>query len=180
MPKAPSFLLVAKIGRVVGIHGDLKLHIVSDFPSIFIPEAIFHTLSFGTLCISSFDAKRNLVRFVGFTSRESAAKLVNCELYSTLEESKAMCVLKEGEFLWQEMIGVGVYDTCNGGELKLGEIKDIERIGALDYLLIATDSKLVSLGLREEFFIPNIEHYVRTLSTEAVITCDALKLLEQS
>lgn len=178
--KQSSFLLVAKIGRLVGVNGGLKLHIMSDFPSIFVPKASFHTKSLGTLCIHSFNLAKNLVQFEGYVSRESAAKLVHCELYSTLEESKAMCELKEGEFLWEEIIGANVCDRSENGELKLGKIKDIERIGTLDYLLVATDSALVSKGLNKQFFIPNIEHFVLSLSPNGVFTHNALGILEQS
>lgn len=175
-----SLLLVAKVGRLVGLNGGLKLHIMSDFPSIFVPKASFHTKTFGTLCIHSFYSAKNLVQFEGYISRESAAKLVHCELYSTLEESKAMCELKEGEFLWEEIIGANVCDKCENGELRLGKIKDIERIGTLDYLLVETDLALVGKGLNKQFLIPNIEHFVLSLSPQNVFTRNALGILEQS
>lgn len=184
MPKEPKkqspLLLVAKIGRVVGTKGDLKLFIITDFPAIFTPKATFHTATFETLCIHSYNATQNLVRFEGYTSRESASKLVNCELYSTLEESRVMCRLQEGEYLWQEMIGVSVCDTLGESNMKLGVITDIERIGTLDYLIIATDSMLVSKGLSKQFLIPNIAQFVLSLSPQGVITRNALALLEES
>ena len=128
----PKLLLVAKIGRAVGFDGALKLHISTDFPHIFQPGATFHLnkklfvqpasptdkplassqnpAQIEYLRIASFHADKNLVVFEGFTSRESAERLVNYELYSTLEESRAMCGLKEGEFLWEELIGAEIRD----------------------------------------------------------------------
>ena len=91
-----------------------------------------------------------------------------------------MCELKVGEFLWEEIIGADVCDRFENGELKLGKIKDIERIGTLDYLLVATDSALVSKGLNKQFFIPNVEHFVLSLSPNGVFTHNALGILEQS
>ncbi|TLD78370.1 MULTISPECIES: ribosome maturation factor RimM [Helicobacter] len=173
-------LLVAKIGRCIGVRGDLKLHIISDFPSIFIPKAIFHTRSFGELCIESFDSKYNLVRFKEHTSRESAARLVNCELYSTLDESKAMCDLKEGEFLWEEIIGAKVIEKCENTELELGLVTDIERIGTLDYLFVRTDTALVKQGFKKQFLVPNIEQFISCLSPQGIFTHNALAILEQS
>lgn len=178
--KDTPYLLVAKIGRLVGVRGDLKIHIVSDFPSIFVPKATFHTHSLGTLCIQSFDCIKNLIRFENYTSRESAARLVNCGIYSTFEESKAMCELQEGEFLWQEMIGVSVCDKGDTSDMNLGVITDIERIGTLDYLLVSTDIALIQRGYKKQFLIPNIPHFVLSLSPEGIFTRNALAILEQS
>lgn len=91
-----------------------------------------------------------------------------------------MCRLQEGEYLWQEMIGVSVCDTLGESNMKLGVITDIERIGTLDYLIIATDSMLVSKGLSKQFLIPNIAQFVLSLSPQGVITRNALALLEES
>lgn len=40
-----ALLLVANIGKAVGLKGALKLHILSDFPEIFKPQAQFHIKS---------------------------------------------------------------------------------------------------------------------------------------
>ncbi|TLD96781.1 16S rRNA processing protein RimM [Helicobacter jaachi] len=186
--KQSPLLLVAKVGRLVGVGGALKLHIMSDFPSIFTPHAVFHTkTSLGDLRVHTFNEQRGLITFCGFQSRESAARLVNCELYATLEESRAICT--EGEFLWQDIIGTKVFDKqthneqeCSGqvALLELGEVKDIERIGEIDYLLVATDSKLRAQGLPKQFFVPYIAHFVSSLSPQGIFTHNALSLLEQS
>lgn len=180
MKQKSPLLLVAKVGRVVGVCGDLKLHIISDFPSIFAPKAIFHTQTLGTLCIQSFNIKKNLVRFEDYHSRESALRLVNCELYSTLAESRAMCHLKEGEFLWEDIIGANVVESGENGDLNLGKVIDIERIGTLDYLLIGTDKALTQQGLKKQFLLPNIEQFVLSLSPQGIFTRNALAILEQS
>ncbi len=236
-------LLVAKIGRLVGVNGALKLHIMSDFPSIFVPKATFHLqtqtqTSLGTLCIHTFNPTTNLVTFEGYESRESAAKLVNCELYSTLEESKqilkegeilwqelintpigTLCIhtfnpttnlvtfegyesresaaklvncelystleeskqiLKEGEILWQELINTPISDTTDTKQRNLGVVKDIERIGEIDYFLIRTHTELVSQGLPKQFYIPNISQYVLSISTDYIATQNAFLLLQES
>lgn len=176
-------LLVAKIGRLVGVNGALKLHIMSDFPSIFVPKATFHLqtqtqTSLGTLCIHTFNPTTNLVTFEGYESRESAAKLVNCELYSTLEESKQ--ILKEGEILWQELIDTPINDTTDTKQRNLGVVKDIERIGEIDYFLIRTHTELVSQGLPKQFYIPNISQYILSISTDCIATQNAFLLLQES
>lgn len=186
-------LLVAKIGRLVGVNGALKLHIMSDFPSIFAPQATFYLqspaqISFNqspnaqstldTIRIHSFDTTKNLVIFQGYESRESAAKLVNYELYSTLTESKK--ILKKGEILWQELIGTAISDTTDTKQRNLGVVKDIERIAKIDYFLIHTHTELVSQGLPKQFYIPNISQYVLSISTDCIATQNAFLLLQES
>ena len=186
-------LLVAKIGRLVGVNGALKLHIMSDFPSIFTPQATFYLqspaqISFNqfpnaqatldTIRIHSFDTTKNLVIFQGYESRESAAKLVNYELYSTLTESKK--ILKKGEILWQELIGTAISDTTDTKQRNLGVVKDIERIAKIDYFLIHTHTELVSQGLPKQFYIPNISQYVLNISTDCIATQNAFLLLQES
>lgn len=186
-------LLVAKIGRLVGVNGALKLHIMSDFLSIFAPQATFYLqspaqISFNqspnaqatldTIRIHSFDTTKNLVIFQGYESRESAAKLVNYELYSTLIESKK--ILKQGEILWQELIGTAISDTTDTKQRNLGVVKDIERIAKIDYFLIQTHTELVSQGLPKQFYIPNISQYVLNISTDCIATQNAFLLLQES
>lgn len=173
-----SLLLVARVGRLVGLNGGLKLHILSDFVHIFKPHSVFHTSlsSLPTLRILSFDQARNIIIFDGFATRDSAAKLINCELYSSLEESRAMCNLQEGEFLWDELVGVDVYD----GDERLGCVKEIERIGKLDYLIVSTLPELVAQGLAKQFYVPYIEQYVLELGTQKILTSGAKALLETS
>lgn len=175
--KSP-LLLVARIGRLIGLNGGLKLHILSDFSHIFKPHSIFHTTlsSLPTLRIFSFDQGRNIIIFDGFTTRDSAAKLINCELYSSVEESRAMCNLKEGEFLWEELVGVDVYDR----DEKLGCVKEIERIGELDYLIVSTLPELVAQGFAKQFYVPHIKQYVLELGTQKILTSGAKALLEAS
>lgn len=175
-----KLLLVAKIGRLVGLNGGLKLHIIGDFPSIFITKAVFHTKTRGTLCVYDFHKARSVIFFEGYDSRDKAASLVHCELYSTLQESRAMCGLKQGEFLWCEIIGAHVYDSHDNERIYLGKVKDIERIGTLEYLLIETDSSLVAKGLSKQFLIPYIEQFVSSLDRKTIDTYNAFEILLQS
>lgn len=179
-----DMLLVARIGRPVGIHGALKLHIMSDFPSIFTPKTQFHTLieEIPLLCIAYYDNVRKVAIFESFNQREKAIRLVNMELYSSLQESLEMCALKEGEFLWQELFGVGIYDRVDEEEeiSFLGVIEDIERIGKIDYFVVKTHEEFIKRGFVQSFLIPNISHYVLSLSKEGIQTHNARFILEQS
>ena len=61
-------------------------------------------------------------------------------------------------------------------------MREIERIGAQDYLLVATDGTFVSRGLPETFLIPYIDHFVETcdIAGKTIRVKGGLDLLEAS
>ena len=94
-----ELLSVAKLGRVVGLKGALKLHNLSDFKEQFKKGACFlacfdgafsktDDASLKELCIKSFDSKTNLVIFEGYESKELAANLVNITLKRSLDDTR--------------------------------------------------------------------------------------------
>lgn len=178
MSNKQSLLQVAQIGRLVGIKGELKLHDHSDFPNQFSKGRIFQTSQDFTLEIQNYNPKRNLVLFKGYENREDAACLVNTLLYSTLEETEEQCALGEDELFWFDVIGMEVLQD----DLLLGVVKDIERIGSVDYMRIDTADKLVQQNMSKEFYIPFIEQYVQEANKDekCVHVRDALGILESS
>jgi len=137
---------VAQVGRTIGLHGDLKFHLHTDFPEQFKPGAIYQS-SRGELQIQSVNLKRGIVRFVGYEGLDAAKALTNAKLYATLEQTKSACDLKEGEYFWFDIQGCNLYE----GELCLGEVVDIQRLPQNDYLLVDTHSDLVAQGLPKSF-----------------------------
>lgn len=180
MMKTPdeNYLQVARIGKLVGIKGDLKLHDLSDFPQQFVQGRTFLSDKGEQLQIVAFNPSRKLVRFEGFESRESASCLVNQFLYSTLQETQDNCQLEEDEFYWHQVIGLKVEQSGSS----LGLVKDIERIGSVDYLRVATDAELIKKKLPKEFYIPYIDAYVieTDIHSRCILVKDALALLENS
>ncbi len=168
---------IAQVGRTVGLRGDLKIHLHTDFPEQFQKGATFQS-DRGSLTIASVDMKRGIVRFVGYESVESAKPLTNTKLYATPEQTKANCNLKEGQHFWFDVIGCEVRE----GELSLGSVTDIQRMAQTDYLIIQTDPSLVSRGLAKQFLLPYIDRYILKTDVEAkvVYTQDAREILEAS
>ncbi len=155
--KIPSdWLCVATIGRAVGLRGDLRLNIQSDFPEQFKPKNSFLLKNSKTLVVSAYDESRNLIRFEGVDNPEDAKKLTNQELYSTHEQTISQCELDEGEFFWFELFGAKVIED----DKLLGVIKDIERLGETDYVVISTDESLVESDLPQSFLVPYIDRYI--------------------
>jgi len=174
--KSETFL-IAQIGRTVGLHGDLKLNLHTDFPEQFQSGAVFAS-SRGEVTIEAYDPKRNLIRFVGYASMESAKKLTNTKLFSTLEQTREQVKLNEGEHFWFEIIGCRVVEKG----VTLGVVSEIERLIDADYLAVDTDEKMIENGCPKSFLIPYIPRYIVSVDTEekTIDVVDAHAILEAS
>lgn len=179
MNNQSSLIEVAQIGRLVGLKGELKLHLQCDFPEQFKKGKKFKTQKGEELEVFSYNQTRGLISFVGYQDRELASKLVNTFLLTTYENSVNECALKEGEFFWFDLIDARVIDEDG---TFLGKVDEIERIAATDYLVIKTDDALVKKGMAKSFYLPYIERYIITFDKmkKEVLSKDALGILENS
>ena len=169
--------LIAQIGRTIGLWGDLKFHIFTDFPEQFKVGKTFKS-NRGDLTISDINMKRGTIRFSGYESIDSAKKLTNVKLFSDEAQTKENCELGEGQHFWFDVIGCVVKQD----ELILGQVEEIQRMADTDYLSIKTDKWLVEEGLSKNFLLPYIERYIIKVDTEEkiVYTKDAKDILEAS
>ena len=170
-------LFIAQIGRTVGLHGDLKLHLHTDFPEQF-QVGVSLESNRGTLEIAAYNPTRSLIQFVGYASIDAAKKLTNTKLYSTTEQTKETCGLAEGEYFWFDIIGASLYE----GELLLGVVEDIERMPTADYLAVRTAKDLVEEGYAKDFLLPYIPRYISSVDSEQkrILVSDAKEILEAS
>ena len=168
---------IAQIGRTVGLYGDLKLHLHTDFPEQFQAGALFDS-SRGKLEIAAYNPTRGLVSFVGHSSIDAAKKLTNTKLYSTLEQTKAACDLGKGQYFWFDIVGASIYQ----GDICIGVVEDIDRMLDTDYLVVKTDTQLTEQGLAKDFLLPYIPRYILSVDTDAkrIMTQDAKDILEAS
>lgn len=155
-----ALVLVAKLGRTVGVQGFVRLHNLSDFPEQFECGASFFDKNSRVLKIKARNAQS--VLFEGFESLESAKTLVNLELFQSVEKSRASCKLGDDEFFYFDIIGLEVFE--NG--LLLGIVKDILPAGN-DLLLIKSDKSLVKKGFASEFYLPYVDFYVKSVELGA-------------
>ncbi|AXX85466.1 ribosome maturation factor RimM [Aliarcobacter skirrowii] len=170
---------VAKLGKAVGLKGHLRLFIDSDFPEQFKKGSTFLTNKNFQLTILEYLKDRDLVSFEGFSDIESAKKLTNTELYTTIEQTKEFCKLKDNEFFWFDLISCEVYEDS----LKLGVVSDVHRFPLNDYLEVKTDSQLVEKGLPKIFLIPHIfETFIQRVDIEnkKIFAINAFDILENS
>jgi len=177
-PKKEELLYVATLGRTVGLKGDMKLHDKSDFPEQFKPGAAFYLGNGRQIRLSHVNMDRGTVRIEGCESVEAAKGLTNAELYTTYEATRQNCTLETGEHFWFDIIGCEVVEEGR----ELGVVTDMERIGAVDYLLIETDALLVAKGEAKSFLIPNqLPFVVKTDVEKKVIEVEGgLDLLQAS
>ena len=169
--------LIAQIGRTIGLWGDLKFHLHTDFPEQFKVGNTYKS-NRGDLTIADINFTRGIIRFTGYESIDSAKKLTNTKLFADEEQTKENCELGEGQHFWFDVIGC----TVKQGDEILGEVTDIQRMADTDYLVIKTDDALVNADLSKGFLLPYINRYVLTVDTKEkiVYTKDAKDILEAS
>ena len=169
--------LIAQIGRTIGLWGDLKFHIHTDFPEQFKIGSTYKS-NRGDLTIADINFTRGIVKFRGYESIDSAKKLTNTKIYANIEQTKENCDLKEGQHFWFDVIGCSVKQD----DEVLGVIEDIQRMGDTDYLIMKTDDALVKAELPKTFLIPYIDRYVLNVEIEekTVYVTDAKDILEAS
>ncbi len=157
----PTQLTVAKIGKTVGLDGKLKLHLYTDFPEQFKKGAKFYSLG-ETLEIESYDTASSTVKFKNFNDVDSAAKLTNRTISTTLDDTRDRCRLGKDEFFWFDIVGLFVFEN----DENLGVVESIERYGAVDYLVVKTDAALVKSGMPKSFLIPYQDRFILSVSLE--------------
>lgn len=169
--------MVAQVGKTHGLHGDLRLHLHTDFPEQFQVGYSFESSS-GRLEISRINLGRGTVAFKGYDGVDFAKKLTNTKLYASEEETKERCILQEGEHFWFDIEGCEIIEEGKS----LGKVAEIQRMADVNYLFVATDTQLVEAGLPKNFLIPYLDRYVIEADTEAKIirVVDAKELLEAS
>ncbi|SFV68757.1 16S rRNA processing protein RimM [hydrothermal vent metagenome] len=169
--------LIAQIGRTIGLWGDLKFHLHTDFPEQFIIGNTYKSTR-GDLTIADINEKRGIIRFIGHESIDSAKKLTNVKLFSDEIQTRKNCNLSEGQHFWFDMMHCFIEED----ETILGKITDIQRMGDTDYLFIQTDATLIEEGFAKTFLVPYIERFVLSVNLEkkTVYTKDSKDILEAS
>jgi len=159
-------IAIATIGKSVGLRGELKLHLLSDFPEQFTKNSVFKSQN-AELTIQNYNHSRGIVKFVGYDSIEDTKKLINKNLFSDIQKTKQQCNLGKNEYFYFDIIGCIVVEDSK----KLGEVVNIERFGGDDYLVVKSNS---------EFLIPYVDRYILSVDVDGktINTKDATYLQE--
>ncbi|MEA3490780.1 MAG: ribosome maturation factor RimM [Campylobacterota bacterium] len=169
--------IIAQIGKTVGLWGELKFHLYTDFPEQFKIGQTYQS-GRGSLEILDIDQSRALIKFRGYETVESAKKLTNTKLYADKKQTLQNCILSEGEHFWFDMIGVSVLED----DEVLGSVTEIQRWMETDYLLVQTNQQLVNAGMPSSFLIPYIPRYIIEMDSvsNTLLTQDTKEILEAS
>ncbi len=142
------------------------------------------------LTLKSFNPHKQSAFFDEINSVESAKNLTSMLLYSSAFLTQKYCHLGENEHFWFEIMGMSVVDN---GEI-MGAVSDIERIGSVDYLLVATNPSILAKYPHikaKKFYLPYIPRYILGIEklkpekhaneTKGIIFVrDSLGILEES
>lgn len=172
-------IYVAKLGKAVGLKGQLRLIIDSDFPNQFKKDAVFFTDKKLELKVQEYNSSRELIKFENYDSVDIARKLTNQQLFVSEEDTKKTCQLEEDQFFWFDLIGCSIVEN----DKILGKIKDIHRYPIDDYFEVQTDDLLVKNGLPKIFLIPYVvETYIQNVDIDNKIinTKNCFDILENS
>jgi 16S rRNA processing protein RimM len=150
-------LVVGRIGRAHGVHGEATIEIRTDLPEErFVVGARLATdpIERGPLTIESLRDHNGilLLKFKEVDDRTSIEKLRDTLLISDVEMGQAQSI-SEDDFHVQQLIGCDV--LLASGE-KIGELTDVLNLPGQDVLAIATRQGEILLPFVLEF-VPDID-----------------------
>ena len=170
-------LAIARLGRSVGLKGEMRFFNLCDFPEQFQAGAVFES-DRGEVKIERINLAKGTIKLVGINTPEEAKKYTNAYLYTDEQKTKEQIELKEDEYFWFDIIGLKLYEN---GEL-LGKVIDIERLPAADYLVVATDEVLQKQNLPKRFLVPYLDKFIKNVDLEkkSIQAVGAKEILEAS
>ena len=169
---------IAKLGKTVGLKGEIKIFLQSDFPEQFRVNASFATNKKTTLVVESFNEKRGVIKFKNIDSIESAKRLTNTEIFTSIEQTKESCNLQKKQYFWFDIKDCKILEN----DEDLGKVVEIHRYPLGDYLEIKTSETYLDKSLAKTFLIPYTDEYVISvdLDTKRIFVKDSLAILENS
>jgi 16S rRNA processing protein RimM len=129
----PDFLLVGKVRRPHGVHGDVVVEIYTDSPEKLIPEKVVFLGEHHDKIIIARRRSHNeglLLGFEGVTSPEQAGRFRNQIVSIASSETPE---LPEGQYYFHELIDLNVVDEDGNN---LGKVTEVLETGANDVYVI--------------------------------------------
>ena len=156
----PSFLVVGRIGRAHGIHGEVGIDVMTDFPERFNPgERLYlgqerdEAPEPATVITRRPHRQRLLVKFSNSPDRTAAELLTGLFVLIPRDEAAA---LEPDTFYPFQLIGLEV--SREDGS-PLGRVKDLMETGTADVLIIRGDGR--------DVLVPMIEAAIASIDLDA-------------
>jgi len=177
MKDKKGLLLVAQIGKTIGLKGELKFHVYSDFYNYIEVGTIFFDEQGLRYEVVLFNKVRNTIKFKTINSIDLANKIVNKKPYQSIEDTKKIFSLKEEEFFYFDIQDCLIIEK----EEVLGKVSQIDRFNEKDFLLITTSDSLQD-KMAKIFLIPYEDNYIINvdINNKKIFTKNAKDILEQS
>ena len=152
----PLFLVVGKLRRPHGIHGEILMDVLTDFPERLLPgKKVLVGEAHQSLEIVNL--RRHdpelLISFEGIETREEAGEYRNRLVYV---EADALPILPEGEFYHHDLIGLRVENEAGQ---ELGVLEQVLVTGANDVYVVRTVDE-------QELLLPAIHDVVLEIDPE--------------
>ena len=142
---------IAKFGKTYGLKGEITLVSFSNpIKNILNYQSFFNQKGEQVLLTLNFKNKKIIGKISQKESVNDVKDLVNTIIYIRIKDLPA---LQDGEFYWDELIGLNVIDKKG---LTLGKVHKIENHGATDLIFIQTES--------EELIIPYVDEFIEDVS----------------
>lgn len=159
---SPSHLVVGRVGRAVGLKGEVEVAVVSDDPGRFAKGSVVlvaKDLKPLTLANVRKQGDRTIVAFEEVTDRADAEALRGTDLVIESERARP---LGEGEYWDHDLIGCGVVTTDGS---RIGEVVDVLHQPGGDVLVVRGE---------REHLIPLIADVVRDVEPTRLVTIDPI------
>lgn len=148
-------LRIGKIGKTHGIHGELRINSLTDFPERFAGMTqVYVNDALMDIKTVRYQNDTVLMSFKGFDTREAAAALTGRYLLVNREDAVE---LEEGEYYTIDIIGLEVYDKETGNHL--GTVTDVLSTGSNDVYV----TKPIEKG-RQDILIPALKSVVSEIN----------------
>jgi 16S rRNA processing protein RimM len=152
----PVFLAVGKLRRPHGVHGEIIMDVLTDFPERLKPGKQLvvgaHRIPVQIHTVRGHD-RAILIAFTGYDTPEKAGEFRNQILYTTAANQPP---LAEGEFYHHELIGLQVVDDQDA---PLGELREIMETGANDVYIVRLENGA-------EILLPAIDEVILEINLE--------------
>jgi 16S rRNA processing protein RimM len=133
----PAFLIVGKVRRPHGVHGEVVAEIYTDFPERISPKKTLYLGEKHVKMIISSQRQHNeglLLGFEGISTPEQAGLYRNQILSIAKSEASG---LGAGEYYYHELLDLDVVDETG---VLLGKLTEILETGANDVYVVSADS----------------------------------------
>ena len=151
---AETFFAIGRILAPWGIHGEVKLEVLTDFPERLAPKAkVYLNGALVEIERCRFQGRQAILKLASITTRNQAEALRDQLL--EVPESELMPLLPD-EYFEHQIIGLEV-QTIDGRSL--GNITEVLRTGSNDVYVARQEGK--------EYLIPAIADVVKEIDLEA-------------